>query len=117
VARDESLRRDVLQPNAASTKPFPLRTTFGVSLMADGDDYTHFSVAGVRKGSPADSAGFLKGDVIAGFDGKPASAWRLATLRNALMEEGSPHRAEVQRGSGVSVPIEFTVHLVSIEDR
>ena len=105
-----------LAPNAASAKPFPPRTTFGVSLMADGDDYTHFSVAGVRKGSPADSAGFLKGDVIATLDGKPASAWRLATVRTALADEGSRHRAEIQRGAGGTVPIEFTVHLVSIED-
>ena len=106
-----------LAPNAAAAKPFPLRTTFGVSLMADGADYTHFSVAGVRTGSPADSAGFVKGDVIAALDGKPASAWRLASLRAALAEEGTRHRAEIQRGAGATVPLEFTVHLVSIEDR
>jgi len=59
----------------------------------------------------------VKGDVIAALDGKPASAWRLASLRTALAEEGTRHRAEILRGSGAPVPLEFTVHLVSIEDR
>jgi S1-C subfamily serine protease len=71
----------------------------------------------VSSGTTADSAGFVKGDVIAALDGKPASAWRLASLRAALAEEGTRHRAEIQRGTGATVPLEFTVHLVSIEDR
>ena len=106
-----------LQPNAGAGKPFPPRTTFGLSLVADGEDYTRFSVAGVRKGSPADSAGFVKGDVIASLDGRPASGWRLASLRTALAQEGAHHRAEIERTGGAPASLDFTVHLVSIEDR
>ncbi len=105
-----------LDPDSTAAKPFPARTTFGLSLMADGEDYTHFAVAGVRKGSRADSVGFRKDDVIATLDGTPARRWRLASLRAALAEEGSRHRAEVQRGA-TTLPLEFTVHLISIEDR
>jgi hypothetical protein len=105
-----------LEANAEAAKPFPPRTTFGLSLMAEGPDYTHFSVAGVRKGSPADEAGFTKGDVITELDDKPATAWTLATLRTALTQEGARHTARLEREGGVR-PLAFTIHLISIEDR
>jgi hypothetical protein len=114
---DYAHSRIYFEPNTANAKPFTPRRTYGLSLVADGADFTHFSVAGVRKDSPADSAGFAKGDVIASFDGKPASSWRLADLRAALANEGTRHRLEVERAGGGTVPFDVTVRLVSIEDR
>ena len=71
----------------------------------------------MRTGSPADSAGFVKGDVIAALDGKPASAWRLASLRAAWRRRAHAIAPRSSAGAGATVPLEFTVHLVSIEDR
>ena len=85
--------------------------------MSDGPSYTTFSVPGVRKDSPADSAGFRKGDVISAFDDKPASAWRLAGLRAALADAGSRHSAVVKREGQADTTLGFTVRVVSIEDR
>lgn len=105
-----------LAPNGATATPFPPRTTFGLSLVADGDDYTHFSVAGVRRDSPADSAGFRKGDVIASLDGRPARAWRLAGVRAALAEVGARRTAVVQRAGAIDTTLTFEVRVVSTED-
>jgi hypothetical protein len=106
-----------LAPNGATAKPFPPRTTFGLSLVAEGDDYTRFTVAGVRKDSPADSSGFRKDDVIAVLDGKPASEWRLAGVRAALADAGTRHSARIRRAGQADTSIDFVVRLVSIEDR
>jgi hypothetical protein len=103
-------------PNHATATPFPPRTTFGLTVMSDGPDYTRFNVAGVRKGSPADSVGFRKGDVIAALDGKPASGWRLAAVRAALAEAGSHRAVMVQRAGAPDTTFTFDVRVVSIED-
>ena len=99
----------VLAPNAAAAKPLAPRTTFGLSLLSDGADYTTFKVSGVRKDSPAAAAGFKTGDIIAVLDGRPATQWRLAAIPALL--------AELQRDGSALAPLEFTVQLVSIEDR
>lgn len=106
-----------LEPNAEFAKPFPPRTTFGMTLLADGPDYTTFKVTGVRKDSPAAVAGFKAGDVLLSIDGKPAAEWRLAGIRAALAEEGSQRTVRVLRDGKEEAPLSFTVHVVSIEDR
>ena len=112
---DYGRSRILLAPNAGSEKPFPPRTTFGLSLLADGADFTTFTVNTVRKGSAADEAGFRKGDVLAVVDGRPASAWRLTAVQAALREDGTAHTVEVRRGEE-TVQLAFTVKVVSIED-
>ena len=103
-------------PNRATGKPFPPRTTFGITVMSDGDDYTRFNVTGVRRGSPADSIGFRRGDVITALDGKPASEWRLAALRAALSDAGAHRVVAVQRVGVPDTTFSFDVRTVSIED-
>src|SRR5262249_11329513 len=103
-------------PNRATPTPFPPRTTFGLTVMSEGPDYTRFSVTGVRKGSPADSLGFHKGDLIAALDGKPAATWHVAEVRAALAEAGAHRTLVVQRGGAPDTTFTFQVRVVSIED-
>ncbi len=103
-------------PNRASAAPFPPRTTFGLTLMSAGADFTRFDVAGVRRGSPADSLGFRKGDVIAALDGRPASAWRVAAVRAALAEAGARRTVLRQRAGAPDTTLTFVVRVVSIEE-
>lgn len=106
----------VLDPNAEYSKPFPPRTTFGLSLISDGPDFTTFKVTAVRKNSPAEAAGFLTGDVFESMDDKPASSWRLGAIRAALAADGTTHSVYVARGEAEKIRIGFKVELVSIED-
>ena len=87
-----------------------------MSLVAEGPDYTTFRVTGVRKDSPADSLGLRTDDVLAAIDGRPASAWRLAEVRAALLEDGARHAIEVARKGAAPVRLDFTVRTVSIEN-
>jgi len=73
-------------------------------------------VTGVRKGSPADSLGFLKGDVITALEGKPAAAWHVAEVRAALTEPGARRTMVVKRGAAPDTTFTFQVRVVSIED-
>jgi Aspartyl protease/PDZ domain len=106
----------ILEPNAAAATPFPPRTTFGVTFLAEGPDYTVFRVTGVRKDSPASRAGLEKGDIVEALDDTPASRLRLADLRQALSVDGSEHVLEVLRGTEERLRLPFTVERVSIED-
>jgi hypothetical protein len=103
-------------PNRATPTPFPPRTTFGLTVMSEGPDYVRFNVTGVRKGSPADSLGFQKGDVIAAVDGKPAAGWHVAEVRAALAEAGARRTVLVQRTGAADTTFTFQVRVVSIED-
>jgi hypothetical protein len=105
-----------LQPNAAFEQPFPARKTFGATFLSDGPDYTRFTVTGVRKESPAEAAGLKKDDVVVAADEKPASALRLADIRKLIADEGAHHVLTIQRGDE-KVAIDFTVSLISIEEK
>ena len=61
----------ILEANAESAKPFPARKTFGATFLSDGPSYTRFTVTGVRKASPAETAGLRKDDLVVAADGKP----------------------------------------------
>lgn len=107
----------LLVPGRDANKPFAPRTTFGVSWLADGPEFTTFTVSGVRKGSPAEAAGFQKGDVLVSLDDRPATDLRLATLQAALRDDGASHTADVKRSAAAPVHLVFKVTTVSIEDR
>ncbi len=113
---DYSSRALVLEPNAEFAKPFPPRKTFGATLVSDGPEFKTFKVSGVRKDSPAEAAGLQKWDVIESLDGKPATALRLADLRQALSDEGSQHVLEITRGTDPRRSVPVTITMVSIED-
>ncbi len=111
---DYQRKRVIFEPTDEAKKPFPERRTFGLVVLASGADLHTFPVTGVRAASPAERAGFKKGDVIATVDGKPASEFTLGQLRLWLLNEGEHHTIEVSRGGEtVSLPVEIA--LVSLD--
>lgn len=116
VFLDYARHRVIFEPTAEAGKPFPERRTFGLVVLASGADLHTYTVTGVRKESPAEQAGFKKGDVIAGCDGKPAAEFTLGQLRVWLLNEGAHHQLEVMRGGDkLSIPVE--IKLVSLDAR
>lgn len=111
---DYQRKRMVFEPTPAAVRPFAERRTFGVTLLASGEDLRTFTVSGLRAGAPADAAGFRRDDVIVGVDGRAASAFTLQELRDLLLREGEHHTFRVQRGSE-TVTIDADVTTVSIE--
>lgn len=106
--------RIILEPTPEANKPFPERETYGLTLLASGEDLHTYTVAGVRPGSPAEADGFQKGDLISGEDGKKASEFTLHQLRDSLSYPGQHHAVEVQR-SGERRTTNVDVRLVSME--
>jgi len=76
-------------PNAAAVKTPLEKDRFGLVLGAKDNA---FAVAFVSPGSPAEAAGFKKGDKISLIDGKPFDAWtRLAITEFNLADAGTRH--------------------------
>ena len=114
VFLDYARNRVIFEPTEEAGKPFPERRTFGVVVLASGADLHTYTVTGVRKDSPAEQAGFQKGDVIAGFDGKPAAEFTLGQLRIWLSNQGERHQLEIVRGNDkLTIPVE--IKLVSLD--
>jgi hypothetical protein len=116
VFLDYPHNRVILEPTPEADKPFPERKTYGLSLLASGDDLHTYTVSAVRPESAAASDGFNKGDIVSALDGKPASQFTLADLRDALSQEGTKHSLSVVR-NGQTVNIPFEVKLVSLDKR
>jgi S1-C subfamily serine protease len=114
VFLDYARSRVIFEPTAEARQPFPERQTYGLSLLASGEDLRTYTVSAVRPGSPAEADGLQKDDVVARFDDKPASSFTLAELRSALNHTGEKHRFEVKRG-GETVTIPVEVRLVSLD--
>jgi hypothetical protein len=104
----------IFEATPETGKPFPERRTFGLTLLASGDDLHTYTVTAVRAGSPAAALGFQIKDTIADCDGKPASQFTLAELRDWLAKEGNRHTLTVLR-DGKPVKLSVTVTLVSID--
>jgi hypothetical protein len=105
----------ILEPNAVFAKPFAGRKTFGATFLSGGPDYTEFTITGVRAESPAEAAGFKKGDLVVAADGVPAAKLRLADVRKLFTEEGAHHAVTLKRGDG-TVEVDVTVTLVSLDE-
>jgi Aspartyl protease len=116
VFLDYPRHRAIFEPTAKASAPFPERKTYGLTLIANGGDLHTFLVTAIRAGSPAEKDGFLKGDIISGLDDKPATAFTLAQLRNALLQEGETHQFKVDR-AGLQAFIHTTVAVVSIDQK
>ncbi len=114
VFLDYTRNRVIFETTAETAKPFPERQTYGMTFLAGGNDLHTFTVAGVRKDSPAEKAGFQKGDVVSSVDGKPASQFKLSELRDWLSHEGEKHELTITR-SGESKTIPVTVQLISLD--
>jgi hypothetical protein len=111
---DYAHRHLVFEETAKSNAPFEERKSFGLTLIATGDDLHTFNVAAVRPGSPAEAAGFKKDDVIAGLDSKPASDFTLHELRDWLAQDGTRHVFRVSR-AGQELSIDTTITFVSLD--
>jgi S1-C subfamily serine protease len=116
VFLDYPHHRAIFEPTAKTSNPFPERKTFGLSIIANGDDLHTFLVTGIRAGSPAEKDGFLKGDIISGLDDKPATTFTLAQLRDTLLREGETHDFKILR-AGKQTSIHTTVVVVSIDQK
>jgi S1-C subfamily serine protease len=116
VFLDYARNRIIFEPTPEADKPFPERQTYGLSVLASGDDLHTFTVAAVRPGSPAEKDGWRKSDVISAMDGKSASQFTLGELRTWLAHAGEHHDAEVKRENDkLAIPVE--VKLVSLDQR
>ena len=97
VTIDYPGQRLVLEPGPNLGDPFPIDLS-GITLRAEGDTWSKLSVADVRPGSPAFTAGVRVGDVITGVDGSTPQALhdlerRLAqpgTIQLELLRGGTP---------------------------
>jgi hypothetical protein len=71
-----------------------------IGLVLDKKDTSGFSVAFVSPNSPAEAAGFAKGDKIALIDGRPFSAWSTeAIIRFQMADAGSTHTFTMPDGA------------------
>lgn len=111
---DYARSRVILEPTPEASKPYPERTTYGLSVLASGADLHTYTVSSVRPRSAAENDGFQKGDIVVALDGKPSSQFTLAELRGWLSHEAEHHEVEVIRqGKGMSVAAR--VELVSLD--
>jgi Aspartyl protease/PDZ domain len=114
VFLDYARSRVIFEPTAEARQPFPEKQTYGLTLLASGDDLRTYTVSAVRPGSPAEADGLQKDDVVTRFDDRAASGFTLSELRAWLNRSGERHRFEVKRGGGtVTIPVE--VRLVSLD--
>jgi len=116
VFLDYPHHRVIFEPTAKTSSPFPERKTFGLTLIANGDDLHIFLVTGIRAGSPAEKEGFLKGDIITGLDGKPATSFTLGQLRDTLLHTDETHDFKILR-AGKQTSILATIAVVSIDQK
>jgi hypothetical protein len=71
-----------------------------IGLVLDKKDTDGFSVAFVSPNSPAEAAGFTKGDKIALIDGRPFSAWSTeAIIRFQMADAGTTHSFTMPDGA------------------
>ena len=89
----------ILVPGPDTMKPLQERTTFGMTIIASGDDFHTFTVTAVGATSPAKKAGFEKGDVITAVDATPATNMNLAQLKAIIAATGTQHVFTVKRKS------------------
>jgi S1-C subfamily serine protease len=89
--------RILLEPNGRFAEPF-LADESGLSLIATGEGFRRFEVDGVEPGSPAAEAGLRRRDVLTAIDGRPAGAFDLDRVHEALRKVGRTIRLTIARG-------------------
>jgi membrane-associated protease RseP (regulator of RpoE activity) len=114
VFLDYPHNRIIFEPTPEAATPFKDGKTFGLTLIAAGDDLHTFIVTAVAANSPAAKANFQAKDEITAVDGKPAAQFALSDLRADLTREGETETFTVERG-GMLTAINTTIALVSIE--
>jgi hypothetical protein len=116
VFLDYPNHRAIFEPTTNASAPFPERQTYGLTLVANGEDLHTYLVTAIRAGSPAEKDGFLQGDIISSLDHKPATTFTLAELRSALLRTGETHDFKILRG-GKLTSIITTITVVSIDQK
>jgi hypothetical protein len=103
----------ILVPGPDTMKPMPERTTFGMTVIASGDEFHTFTVTAVGAMSPAKRVGFEKGDVITAVDDTAATNMNLAQLKAIVADAGTQHVFTVQRKSE-EVKLPATIELMPL---
>ena len=100
--------------NAAHTASPPHH--FGIGLLLSPKDLWHvLFVFGTERGSPAERAGILRGDVIARIDGAEVAPLTSAQIVEALRgEDGTTVRLDILRGPAHE-PLTFTMRRAPFE--
>ena len=114
VFLDYPHNRIIFESTPEAAKPFKQGKTFGLTLIAEGDDLHTFIVTAVGANSPAAKANIQAKDEIEAVDVKPVSEFMLSDLRAYLAKEGEAETFTVERGGKLTV-IKTTIALVSIE--
>jgi predicted aspartyl protease len=97
VTLDYGRGRMYLQPNARLGEPFR-RALAGMGLFAIPPDFRSYRLTHVDEGSAAAAAGLRADDVILAVDGRPASEWSLADLRDLFKVPGAAYALTLRRG-------------------
>jgi membrane-associated protease RseP (regulator of RpoE activity) len=114
VFLDYPHNRIIFEPTPEAATPFKESKTFGLTLIAEGEDLHSFIVTAVRANSPAAEAKFQAKDEITAVDGTPASDFTLSDLRADLARDGATETFTVQR-AGKPTLIKTKIALVSLE--
>jgi PDZ domain-containing protein len=114
VFLDYPHNRIIFESTPEAANPFKEGRTFGLTLIAAGDDLHTFIVTAVGANSPAAGAGFQAKDEITAMNGKPSSEFALSDLRGALAKEGETDTFTVKRG-GKLTEIKTAIALMSVE--
>ena len=110
VYLDYPRNRIIFESTPDAATPFKQDKTFGLTLIAAGNDLHTFVVTAVAANSPAAKANFQAKDEITALDGVPASKFALSDLRNHLAREGESETFTIKRG-GKLTAIKTTIVL------
>lgn len=92
--------RMILEPTGTDT-PNSFDAS-GVVFRATGPEFRKYEILSVLIGSPAETAGLLRGDQIVQVDSEPVAEFTATTLRERLKEAGRPVSLTIRRGSHLS---------------
>lgn len=107
VTFDYPHRRILLEPNSHFADPFQGNQS-GFSLIAEGADLHRFECDNVEPGSPAETAGLRKGDVLTMINGRAASEYDLEKIEQLLAQTGRTLRLTIERdGKTFEVQLEL----------
>ncbi|HYH86718.1 MAG TPA: aspartyl protease family protein [Pyrinomonadaceae bacterium] len=98
VTFDYSRSRMYVEPNKNFSEPFEYDMS-GIQFVTDSPSFRVFRVNRVLANSPAEEVGLKQGDEIVTFEGRPASEFRLAALREMLRQPGIQYALKVRRGA------------------
>ena len=96
VIFDYSRRQLILEPYAASPKPYEYDMS-GLFLIGKGPDFRQYVIQSVMDDSPGANAGLQRGDIITTINESPAREYTLGELRELLTQEGREIKFEIQR--------------------